>query len=143
MINEVTLVGRVGLVPEIKDIPSGNVTNISVATNRTWRDKNKEWHKETEWHNVVLFGKIGEHAIEKVHVGSLVYVKGRIKTTKRIDNQGIEHRYIDIIAEDFKVLDNKKTNDFAQNANVADSLPSYKSTHTVYHNEYDDDDIPF
>jgi single-strand DNA-binding protein len=134
MLNEVTLIGRLGQTPEVKTIPSGTVTNISVATNRDWKDKNtNEWNTETEWHNVVLYGKAS--MVDKFKKGSLVYVKGRIKTSKWKDANDVLHKYVDIIAEDIKVLDNK--------AKLTDSLPTYTNKTVEY--VYDDpqDDVPF
>lgn len=128
MLNEVTLIGRLGQTPEVKTIPSGTVTNISVATNRDWKDKNtNEWHTETEWHNVVLYGKAS--TVDKLKKGSLVFVKGRIKTSKWKDANDVLHKYVDIIAEDVKLLDNK--------AKLADSLPTYTSKSTEYDYETD------
>lgn len=138
MINEVTIVGRVGAIPEIKEIPTGTVTNISVATNRDWKDRKDEWHTETEWHNVVVYGKIGGNAIQKIQVGSLIYVKGRIKTSKWKDQNDVTHKYYDIIAEDIKLLEKPSK------SNISESLPSYRSKneHVRIDENYDEDD-PF
>lgn len=133
MINEVTLIGRLGRVPEIKSIPSGTVANVSVATQRSWKDKSGVWNTETEWHNVVVYGKGA--IIEKLKKGTLVHVKGRIKASKWTDNTGTVHKYFDIIAEEITILDNKPK--------IIDSLPSAIAHRPDY--VYDDpqDDVPF
>jgi len=148
MLNEVTLIGRVGSVPEVKEITTGTVTNISIATNRDWKDRSDKWHNETEWHNVVIYGKLGGSSIDKLKVGSLVYVKGRIKTNKWKDQNDVTHKYVDIIADDFKLLDKmdrmSKMNKESP-SNLTDSLPSYVQEQILRpadHEAFDDND-PF
>jgi len=132
MINEVTLIGRVGTEPERKDIPTGSVTNVNVATKREWKDRNNERHSETEWHNVVLYGKLGSYVMDKLTVGSLVYVKGRIKTTKWKDTNDVTHKYVDIIAEEFRVLEKPK---------ISDSLPTVSKC-VMYEFDEEQHDVP-
>jgi len=83
-INKVILVGNVGQDPEVKYMPSGGaVTNISVATSETWKDKNTGQPQErTEWHRVVFFNRLGEIAGEYLKKGSKVYVEGSLRTRK-------------------------------------------------------------
>lgn len=83
-VNKVILVGNLGQDPEIRYIPNGGaVANITLATSETWRDKQTGENREiTEWHRVVLFGKLAEVAGEYLRKGSLVYLEGQLRTRK-------------------------------------------------------------
>ena len=89
-INKVILVGRIGKDPETRYMPSGGaVTNFSMATSETWKDKDTGEKKEkTEWHNIVMFGKLAEIAAEYLKKGSEVYVEGSLNTEKWQDKDG-------------------------------------------------------
>lgn len=81
-INKVILVGRLGKDPEVRYIPNGGaVANLQVATSETWRDKQTgEMREQTEWHRVVLFGKLAEVAGEYLRKGAQVYIEGQLRT---------------------------------------------------------------
>src|SRR6478609_11124852 len=89
-INKVIIIGNIGQDPEVKYMPSGGaVTNISVATSETWKDKNTGQPQErTEWHRVVFFNRLGEIAGEYLKKGSKVYVEGSLRTRKWQDKDG-------------------------------------------------------
>jgi len=93
-VNKVILVGNLGKDPEVRYMPNGGaVTNITLATSESWRDKQSGESKEvTEWHRVVLFGKLAEVAGEYLRKGSQVYIEGQLKTRKWQD-QGGQDRY--------------------------------------------------
>ncbi len=93
-INKVILVGRLGKDPEVRYIPNGGaVANLQVATSESWRDKQTgEMREQTEWHRVVLFGKLAEVAGEYLRKGAQVYIEGQLRTRSWDDN-GIT-RYI-------------------------------------------------
>ncbi|HBB8936504.1 TPA: single-stranded DNA-binding protein [Escherichia coli] len=93
-INKVILVGRLGNDPEVRYIPNGGaVANLQVATSESWRDKQTgEMREQTEWHRVVLFGKLAEVAGEYLRKGAQVYIEGQLRTRSWDDN-GIT-RYI-------------------------------------------------
>ncbi|WWP02448.1 MAG: single-stranded DNA-binding protein [Candidatus Dasytiphilus stammeri] len=94
-INKVILVGNLGQNPEVRYMPKGGaVTNFTLATSESWRDKQTgEMKDKTEWHRIVLFGKLAEIAGEFLHKGSQVYIEGSLHTRKWQDQQGQE-RYI-------------------------------------------------
>lgn len=102
-INKVILVGNLGNDPEVRYAANGNaITNISIATSESYKDKNTGQDVEkTEWHRVVFFGKLAEIAGEYLRKGSQVYVEGKLKTTKYTDNQGIEKYSTDIVVDGF------------------------------------------
>ncbi|HAW1416229.1 TPA: single-stranded DNA-binding protein [Escherichia coli] len=94
-INKVILVGRLGKDPEVRYIPNGGaVANLQVATSESWRDKQTgEMREQTEWHRVVLFGKLAEVAGEYLRKGAQVYIEGQLRTRSWDDNNGAT-RYI-------------------------------------------------
>lgn len=93
-VNKVILVGNLGQDPEVRYTPSGSaVANITLATSESWRDKQTGENKEvTEWHRVVLFGKLAEVAGEYLRKGSQVYIEGQLRTRKWQDQSG-QDRY--------------------------------------------------
>ncbi|CAL4324159.1 single-stranded DNA-binding protein [Buchnera aphidicola] len=98
-INKVILIGNLGKDPEIRYMSNGNaVTNINLATSETWKDKNTNEIKEkTEWHRIVLFGKLAEISGEYLRKGSQVYIEGSLQTRKWKDKNGIERYTTEII----------------------------------------------
>jgi single-strand DNA-binding protein len=108
-INKVILIGNIGQDPEVKYMPSGGaVTNVSVATSETWKDKNTGQPQErTEWHRVVFFNRLGEIAGEYLRKGSKVYIEGKLKTRKWQDKDGVERYTTEIIANELQMLDGR------------------------------------
>ena len=105
-VNKVILVGNLGNEPETKYMPSGSaVTNISVATNESWKDKETgERVDRTEWHRVAMFNRLAEIAGEYLHKGSQVYIEGRIRTRKWQDKEGQDRYTTEIIADQMQML---------------------------------------
>ena len=111
-INKVILIGNVGQDPEVKYMPSGGaVTNISVATSETWKDKNTGQPQErTEWHRVVFFNRLGEIAGEYLKKGSKVYVEGALRTRKWQAQDGGDRYTTEIVASEMQMLDGRSDN---------------------------------
>jgi len=93
-INKVILIGNLGQDPEVRYMPNGGaVANLTLATSESWRDKQTGETKErTEWHRVVIFGKLAEIAAEYLKKGSQVYIEGALQTRKWQDQSG-QDRY--------------------------------------------------
>ena len=91
-VNKVIIVGNLGQDPEVRYLPNGGgVANITLATSESWRDKQSgETKEKTEWHRVVLFGKLAEVAGEYLRKGSQVYIEGKLATRKWTDQAGVE-----------------------------------------------------
>ena len=91
-INKVILVGNLGQDPEVRYMPSGGaVANMTLATSESWRDKQTgEMKEQTEWHRVVMCGKLAEVAGEYLRKGSQVYIEGQLRTRKWTDQSGQE-----------------------------------------------------
>lgn len=105
-INKVILVGNLGADPETRYTASGAaITNIRLATSESWRDKQTGENQErTEWHRVVLFGKLGEIAGEYLKKGRQVYIEGSLRTNKYTDKDGVERYTTDIVANEMQML---------------------------------------
>ena len=102
-INKVILVGNLGQDPEVRYASNGNcITNVSLATSESYKDKNTGQEVEkTEWHRVVFFQKLAEIAGEYLRKGSQIYIEGKLKTTKYTDNNGVEKYSTDIVVDGF------------------------------------------
>ncbi|WP_428775077.1 single-stranded DNA-binding protein [Vibrio sp.] len=102
-VNKVILVGNLGNDPEIRYMPNGGaVANITVATSETWRDKaSGEQREKTEWHRVVLFGKLAEVAGEYLRKGSQVYIEGQLQTRKWQDQNGQDRYSTEVVVQGF------------------------------------------
>jgi single-strand DNA-binding protein len=105
-INKVILVGNLGADPETRAMPSGTtVANLRIATSESWRDKQSgEQQERTEWHRVVLFGRLGEIAAEYLKKGSQVYIEGSLRTRKWQDKSGTERYSTEIVGNEMQML---------------------------------------
>lgn len=112
-VNKVTILGNLGKDPEVRFMPNGGaVANITVATSDTWKDKQTGEQKEkTEWHRVVMFGKLAEIAGEYLKKGSKVYLEGSLQTRKWTNQQGQDQYTTEIVLQGFngvmQMLDSK------------------------------------
>jgi len=105
-VNKVILIGNLGRDPETRYMPEGGaVTNISIATTDTWKDKSGEKQERTEWHRVVFFSRLAEIAGEYLKKGSQVYVEGSLRTRKWQDKESGQDRYsTEIVANEMRML---------------------------------------
>ena len=105
-INKVILVGNLGADPETRYMPSGSaVTNLSVATSESWKDKQTGEQKDrAEWHKVAMFNRLAEIAAEYLRKGSQVYIEGKLRTRKWQDRDGNDRYTTEIIADEMQML---------------------------------------
>lgn len=107
-INKAIIVGNLTRDPEMKYTPNGQaVANFGVATNRRWTT-NGEPKEETEFHNVVAWGKLAEICSQLLRKGRKVYIEGRLRTRNWEDQQGVKHYRTEIVALDMVVLDKRE-----------------------------------
>jgi len=147
-VNKVILIGNLGKDPETRYLPSGDaVTNITVATTDTWKDKSGEKQEHTEWHRVAFFGRLAEIAGEYLKKGSPVYVEGRIRTRKWQDKEGQDKYSTEIVADRMQLLGSRGGSSesaarepAAASGGEAKSKPSKKGGGGF---DEMDDDIPF
>jgi len=106
-INKAIVLGNLGQDPETRYMPNGNaVTNISIATSESWKDKQSGQEQErTEWHRVVFFNRLAEIAGEYLKKGSKVYVEGSLRTRKWQDQSGADKYTTEIVASEMQMLD--------------------------------------
>ncbi len=170
-VNKVILVGRLGKEPEVRYTPDGKpITNITLATSETWKDKNTGQRQErTEWHRVVFFGGVAGVAGEYLHKGSQVYIEGKLQTRKWQDKNGQDRYTTEVVVDGFNVMqmldsrtggdtsfnqDNQQNSGFQQNQNKApqqnqqfnqsqpQNQPQSAPAAQPFEEDFDDD-IPF
>ncbi|OIO67760.1 MAG: single-stranded DNA-binding protein [Zetaproteobacteria bacterium CG12_big_fil_rev_8_21_14_0_65_55_1124] len=108
MLNKAILIGNLGADPETRYMQDGTcVCNIRIATTERFKDKGGERQERTEWHRVVLWGKLGEIANQYLHKGSQVYIEGKIETRKWTNKEGVDVYSTEIRANEMKMLGGK------------------------------------
>ena len=150
-INKVILIGNLGKDPEVRYTPDNSaITNITLATTHTWKDKQSgDKKEETEWHRVAFFGRLAEIAGEYLKKGSPVYVEGRLRTRKWQDKEGKDRYTTEIVADTMQMLgsrsgmgggDNAERGERSAPPAATGGAPAVKSGA-----RFDDfeDDIPF
>jgi single-strand DNA-binding protein len=156
-VNKVILVGRLGRDPETRYTGGGQaVANFSVATDESYKDKNGERQKRTEWHRITAWGKLGEICQQYLKKGTMVYIEGRIQSREWQDKEGQKRTSFDIVANTMKMLSSRAEgaaagagssrpsggDDFESHAAPADD--SYGgSAPSAGGPEISDEDIPF
>jgi single-strand DNA-binding protein len=109
-VNKVIIVGNLGQDPEVRYMPNGNaVANITVATSETWKDQQGQQQDRTEWHRIVIFGKLAEIAGEYLRKGAQVYMEGRLQTRKWKDQQGVDRFTTEVIADTMQMLGSRQS----------------------------------
>jgi single-strand DNA-binding protein len=104
-VNKVILVGRLGRDPETRYTGGGQaVANFSVATDETYKDRNGERQKRTEWHKIVVWGKQAEIAQQYLKKGSLIFIEGRIQSREWQDKEGQKRTSFEVVATNFRML---------------------------------------
>jgi single-strand DNA-binding protein len=155
-VNKVMLVGRLGRDPETRFTGGGQaVANFSVATDETFKDRNGERQKRTEWHKIVVWGKQAEIAQQYLKKGSLVFIEGRIQSREWQDKEGQKRTSFEIVANNFRMLGGRSDGAAAAGAG-AEGGGAQRGGHDLDHSapsddfasgssgpEISDEDIPF
>ena len=150
-VNKVILVGRLGRDPETRYTSGGQaVANFSVATDESYKDRNGERQKRTEWHKIVVWGKQAEIAQQYLKKGSLVFLEGRIQSREWQDKEGQKRTSFEIVATNFRMLGGRAEG-MAAGAGAAGGSRSEEFDHTAGPDdsfgssapEINDEDIPF
>lgn len=139
-VNKVIIVGNLGQDPETRYMPSGTaVTNLRIATNETWKDKQTGEQKErTEWHSVEMFDRLAEIAAEYLRKGSQVYIEGKLRTEKWQDKQGNERYTTKIRAAEMQMLGGRSGGGAPAMSTSSDERAPSRAVSDDF-----DDDIPF
>lgn len=151
-INKVILIGYLGQEPETRYMSNGSaITNISIATTESWKDKQtNEFKEKTEWHRIVLFGKLAEIAANYLHKGSQVYLEGSLRTRKW-QNQNGENRYtteiIISVGGSMQILNNRfitsSTADTGSSKVTEENFQNDEKLNDKSMLNFEEDDIPF
>ena len=156
-LNKVTLIGRLGQDPEIRYTPSGSaVASVTIATNEYWTDKQGEKQERTEWHSLVLWGKLADLAQSYLKKGSQVYVEGRLQTRDWEDQQGQKHYKTEVVVTTMQFLDSRNSDSESAHAVTSTAYKDNTASTTEYStntetnssdskqdDDYIKDDIPF
>lgn len=141
-LNRVMIIGRLTRDPELKSLPSGrSVATFSVATSRQWTDQAGQKQKQTEFNNVVAWGKTGETAGQYLRKGSQVYVEGRLQTRDWTGQDGIKRYRTEIICENFIMLGSRPVG--TGEPSYGSPTPSAPVAEEVVEEEIKVEDIPF
>jgi len=149
-INKVILVGNLGKDPEVRYTPDGRaIANVTLATSESWKDKNTGQQQEkTEWHRVVIFGKLAEIAGEYLKKGSQVYFEGKLQTRKWTDQSGQERYTTEVVIDGFsgqmQMLGGRSGGESSfASSNQASPAPNQAPQPAPVIDDEFDDDIPF
>jgi single-strand DNA-binding protein len=139
-VNKVIVIGNLGQDPETRYMPSGSaVTNLRIATNESWKDKQTGEQKDrTEWHSVAMFGKLAEIAAEYLRKGSQVYIEGKLRTRKWQDKQGNDRYTTEIVADEMQMLGSRSGGGAPAMSDPGTGSAPQRSSPDDF-----DDDIPF
>jgi single-strand DNA-binding protein len=147
-VNRVFLVGRLGRDPEMRYTSAGQaVCNFSLATDETYRDRNGERQKRTEWHKIVVWGKQADIAQQYLKKGSLIFLEGRIQSRQWDDKEGQKRTSFEIVANNFRMLGGR--GEAAASAGAGAGAPSEAEAPAAAPSEeaatpeISDEDIPF
>ena len=156
-LNKVTLIGRLGQDPEIRYTQSGSaVANATIATKDYWTDKQGEKQERTEWHSLVLWGRLADLAQSYLKKGSQVYVEGRLQTRDWEDQQGQKHYKTEVVVTTMQFLDSRISDSESVQAGGSSAYTDSTSSSSEYstntesnspdskqEDDYIKDDIPF
>lgn len=160
-VNKVILVGRLGKDPEIRYTPQQMaIGNFSLATSERRKDATGNWAEQTEWHNIVCFGKVAENCHKYIKKGKEIYLEGRIQTRKWQDKEGTTRYTTEIVASTIQFLGSNRSEGarddsvgsdggYEGTSNSAGNAPGVSqaaASHSVGAPppvSFEDDDIPF
>lgn len=136
---QVTLIGNLGADPITKTFEGGSqLTNLSIATTETWKDKTTgEKRENTQWHRVVLNGKLSQLADKYLQKGSKVLITGKLRTRDYVDGDGVQRFVTEIIGYEMKFMS------AAPQGNSDSAVAQYQAQHSTGFTEEDHDDLPF
>lgn len=139
MVNKCMLIGRVGKDVDIRTTDNSKVASFTLATSERFKDRNGEVKEQTEWHNIVVWGKLADICEKYVQKGSTLYIEGKIRTRSWDDKDGNKRYTTEILVSSLQLLDKKESN-----SAPADTTPQRpQSTPPPPMGDDDDSDLPF
>ncbi len=144
MVNKVTLIGNLGKDPEYRKLDSGiGVATFSIATNENYKDKDGNWQKNTEWHNVVCWRNLADNVEARYKKGHLAYVEGKLTHRKYQDKDGNDRYSTEVVANSIRLLE-KRDPSQRQDAGSPTQVPATSTPNTTSNtNANDTSDLPF
>lgn len=140
-LNKILLIGNCGQAPQIRTVGENKVANFTLATTEKYRDRNGEVKENTEWHNIVIWGKLADVAEKYVQKGTQLYIEGKLKTEKYTANDGTDRYTTKVYALSMQLLGGKPD---GQQNQAPQQRPQYQTTPIVDGIvELQDDDLPF
>lgn len=113
-VNRVILIGNLGGDPEVRFTPAGQaVANFRIATNESWTDKSGNRQERTEWHRIVVWGKMGELCGQYLKKGRQCFVEGRLQTREWTDKEGKKNYTTEVVAQNVQFLGGRPGDDAA------------------------------
>lgn len=134
MVNKIILLGHLGKDPETRNFEGGNsVTTFSLATTENYKDRDGNRQKRTEWHNIVIWNKLGEIAATYLKKGALVYLEGRLSSRSYQTEEGTTRYVTDIVVSNMQMMpktmvNNTSHTEFQNNSNNANPKDNFKAT---------------
>ena len=123
-LNKVTLIGRLGHDPEMRYTPSGKpLTKVRLATDRSWTTADGEKKTETEWFNIVAWGKLAEICNQYLSKGQQVYIEGRLHTRRWQDDDGANHSAVEVVAQEMIMFDGRSGDEGSEEPPAEDEYP--------------------
>jgi len=144
-VNKVILIGNLGKDPELRYTPGGAaVVNFPIATNERWKDKSGQPQERTEWHNIVLWGRLAEIANDYLKKGSAVYIEGRLQTRSWEDRDGNKRYTTEVVGRQMQLLGREAgTGERAPEAQAEEAFEPEISPEEDKGTGQVDDDLPF
>jgi single-strand DNA-binding protein len=141
-VNKVILVGNLGQKPEMRYTQTNiAIANLSIATSESWKDKDSgEQREKTEWHRVILFGKLAEIAEQYLDKGSQVYIEGKLQTRKWQDKEGVDRYTTEILGNAMNMLGGRQSSGDGGAYDQSQSAPQSASSQA---SQISEEDIPF
>ena len=141
-LNKVMLIGRCGKDAEVRTVGDNKVASFTLATTEKYKDRNGQLQENTEWHNIVIWGKLAEVAERYVQKGTQLFIEGKIKTEKYSGNDGVEKYTTKVYASSMQLLGGKQDGQSAP-APAPQQRPQYATTPIVDDLPPDDSGLPF
>ena len=142
-VNKVILIGNVGKDPEVKQLTNGKVANIVMATSEKYKDKNGDRQEKTEWHNIVIYGKLVDIVEKYVNKGDKLYIEGSITTRKWQDKEGNNRYSTEVITDSLTMLGSTGESMGSSSQEKPVENESKPSPEKEFSSPDDNDDLPF
>ena len=131
-VNKVIIMGNLGADPQLKTVRGGReVATFSVATSDYWTDKDGQKQEKTEWHKIVVWGRLASLCAERLSKGSKVYIEGKNQTRYWEDSEGVKRNVTEVVAKDVQFVDKKRVQSSQNDTDDWGPEPSFDSSEEI------------